>query len=46
MGGTIVYGVNKKKADTDIYKMQILTVATSLDYKNSDTLCEIKGKKG
>lgn len=43
MGGTIVYGVDKTKADTDVYKMQVLTVVTSLNQGNQ---CEINGKKG
>lgn len=30
MGGTIVYGVDKKKADTDAYKLQVLTIVTSI----------------
>ena len=30
MGGTIVYGVDLKKTETDIYKLQVLTIVTSL----------------
>jgi hypothetical protein len=29
LGGTIVYGVDIKKSDTDMYKLQVLTVVTS-----------------
>lgn len=45
MGGTIVYGVDAKKADTDMYKMQILTIVTSLKTEPKYE-CEINGKKG
>lgn len=44
MGGTIVYGVNQKNSDNDFYKMQILTVVTSI--QNGSNVCEINGKKG
>lgn len=45
MGGTIVYGVNKKNSDNEFYKLKVLTVATSLQ-SNQQYLCEINGKKG
>lgn len=45
LGGTIVYGVDKKAADNDSYKIQILTVATSLQC-DEKTSCKIEDKKG
>lgn len=30
LGGTIVYGVNKKNTDTDLYTLKVLTIVTSL----------------
>lgn len=41
--GTIVYGVDKTKAETDVYKLEVLTVVTSLNQGNQ---CEVNGKKG
>lgn len=45
MGGTIVYGVDPKRADTDMYKLEVLTVATTFK-KSENYLCEINGNKG
>lgn len=35
MGGTIVYGLNKSKSDNKHYKVQILTVVTTLKHSNT-----------
>lgn len=45
MGGTIVFGVNPAKSDNDAYKLEVLTVVTSLG-KASKYQSEIGEHKG
>lgn len=46
MGGTIVYGINKKKSDNKHYKVQVLTVVTTLKHNNTVTIKDKEGQAG
>lgn len=46
MGGTIVYGLNKSKCDNKHYKVQILTVVTSLKQNNTVSVNDKEGQAG
>ena len=41
MGGTIVYSVNQKRKETDLYRLQVLTVVSSLKVKEPEYQCKI-----
>lgn len=41
MGGTIVYGVNKKKLNHNKYTLKVLTVAANHAVADNNLRCEI-----
>ena len=45
-GGTIVYSVDKKKINHNIYKTQILTVVPTIKPKSKDLTCKIGEYEG
>lgn len=46
LGGTIMYGVNKKNLNHEKYKLQVLTVASNMKVSDENLVCKIDEYQG